>query len=103
MIIQDKQQYHMFIKTTKQKVNNLYDSIKSGPVPEKYKRDMDAVRANIMTELAGIRFKLDADMIIRPADFEIVKNKIDGLMRELSDKINMCANYLHQAHNCDVR
>lgn len=93
MIIQDKQKYMEHIKKAEEKANNIYNSINWSVIPESYKKDIESIRSKIFGKLVVINVKLDADELIAPSDWEQHTKQIDGLCKDLSDKVNEAIAY----------
>lgn len=93
MIIQDKQNYMEYIKKAEEKANKIYSSINWAAIPESYKKDIESIRSKIFGKLVVISVNLNAGELIAPSDWEQCTKQIDGLCKDLSDKVNEAIAY----------
>ncbi|MBQ6027097.1 MAG: hypothetical protein IJL21_00890 [Alphaproteobacteria bacterium] len=93
MIIQDTRKYREYIKETEDKVNKLYNNAIANVIPETCKKNIESIRSKIFGELVVINGKLADNYLITPSDWEQHTKRIDGLCKDLSDKVNEAIAY----------
>ena len=74
-------------------MNKLYNNAIANVIPETCKKNIESIRSKIFGELVVINGKLADNYLITPSDWEQHTKRIDGLCKDLSDKVNEAIAY----------